>query len=425
MRKVKVYKGYWNFHSDTPSVAGTLNVGIDITLDLTDLNKKYYKQDTVDCLRGVAIDDDNETYSFYLYGLTKVSSLWSSQGIQTYQFSVSYLVFSPQPFLHECNGNVLKTNQIVINCPYLNWWCRALVKEQKYDVDQNKITYNYTYQEPILISKLDNCDIYAFIASKWGTPQHEGFHNKLESHIKIVFGDSLELKLTFLLVQKIERLLSLFMSTPVVSDSISFSSDEIDFTCIHNITARHYHYRQKSDDEAVFTSRINDVADNQVIRHWCDFYDGEQHALSLFFDTIYNEELSDELMIVCYSSVLEELTKRYYVQGQPKRETKVRKRLLEIIDSLRKSGNKDGANYLKTKFLDKDDTFESRLLALLKKHQDVWEMLDVEDFASRAVITRIFLYIAKLMKIWNDFYMHQKNMKNLPALLDTLFRRRC
>ena len=35
MRKEKVYTGYWNFHSDTPSVAGTLTVGSGITLKHT------------------------------------------------------------------------------------------------------------------------------------------------------------------------------------------------------------------------------------------------------------------------------------------------------------------------------------------------------------------------------------------------------
>ena len=153
----------------------------------------------------------------------------------------------------------------------------------------------------------------------------------------------------------------------------------------------HYNYRQMSDNGTMFTSNIHDIVDSNIIRHWYDFYDQEQQALNLFFDTIYNEELTDELRIICYSSVLEELTKRYYTPNYPPRETRKRKMLQSIFDILKVDGHLQEANNLKTSCLDKDDTFEMRLFALLKRYQDVWEMLDVEEFSSKAVLTRNFL----------------------------------
>lgn len=396
MRKEKAYTGYWNFHCDTPSVAGTLTMGSGITLNIADLDKKFYDERTIDSLRGVAIDDNNDTYFFFLYNLTKIASVDSIPGLKTYSFSVSYIVLSSQSLLHELSDNILRVNRIIINNPYLNWWCRSLIKEQSYEISKDEVDYHYIHPDSILISQLDNCRIYAFISRSTGTPRHEGFHNKLESHFEIAFDDSLELKETFSVVHKIERLLSLMMCTPVVNDSVSFTIDKTRCICVQNIMVNHYNYRQMPDNEAMFTSNINDIADNNIIRHWYDFYDEEQQALNLFFDTIYNEELTDELRIICYSSVLEELTKRYYTPNHPSRETRKRKMLQNIIYKLKADGHLQEANNLKTSYLDKDDTFETRLFALLKKYQDVWEMLDVEVFSTKAVLTRNFLVHRKI-----------------------------
>ena len=391
MRKEKVYTGYWNFHCDTPSVAGTLTVGSGIILDIADLDKRFYDERTIACLRGVAIDDNNDTYFFFLYNLTNIASINSCPGLKTYSFSVSYIVLSSQPLLHELSDSILRVNRIIINSPYLNWWCKSLIKEQSYDISKDEVDYHYIHSDPILISQLDNCKIYAFISRSTGTPRHEGFQNKLESHFEIAFVDSLELKETFSVVHKIERLLSLLMCTPVVNDSVSFTIDKIRCICVQNIMTNHYNYRQMSDNGTMFTSNIHDIVDSNIIRHWYDFYDQEQQALNLFFDTIYNEELTDELRIICYSSVLEELTKRYYTPNYPPRETRKRKMLQSIFDILKVDGHLQEANNLKTSCLDKDDTFEMRLFALLKRYQDVWEMLDVEEFSSKAVLTRNFL----------------------------------
>ena len=391
MRKEKVYTGYWNFHCDTPSVAGTLTVGSGINLNIADLDNRFYDERTIDCLRGIAIDDNNDTYYFFLYNLNKIASVNSCPGLKTYIFSVSYIVLSSQSHLHELSDNNLRVNSIIINNPYLNWWCRSLIKGQSYDISGDEVDYHYIHPDPILISQLDNCKIFAFISRSTGTPRHEGFHNKLESHFEIEFVDSLELNETFSVIHKIERLLSLLMCTPVVNDSVSFTIDEIGCICVQNITVNHYNYRQMSDNEVMFTSNIHDIEDNNVIRHWYDFYDEERQALNLFFDTIYNEELTDELKIICYSSVLEDLTKRYYTPNHPPRETRKRKMLQSIFDILKADGHLQEANNLKTSYLDKDDTFETRLFALLKKYQDAWEMLDVEEFSSKAVLTRNFL----------------------------------
>ena len=391
MRKEKVYTGYWNFHCDTPSVAGTLTVGSGITLDIADLDKRFYDERTIDCLRGVAIDDNNDTYFFFLFSLTKIASVNNCPGLKTYSFSVSYIVLSSQSLLHELSDKILRVNRIVINNPYLNWWCRSLIKEQSYDISKDEVDYHYIHPDPILISQLDNCKIYAFISSFTGTPRHEGFQNKLESHFEIAFVDLVDLNETFSVVHKIERLLSLLMCTPVVNDSLSFTIDTIRCVCVQNITVNHYNYRQMTDNEAMFTSNIHDIVGSNIVRHWYDFYDEEREALNLLFDTIYNEELTDELRIICYSSVLEELTKRYYTPNHYPRETRKRKMLQNIIDILKVDGHLQEANDLKTSYLDKDDTFETRLFALLKKYQDAWEMLDVEDFSKKAVLTRNFL----------------------------------
>ena len=101
MRVEKIYNGYWNFHSETFSVSGSLTVGSSITLNLVDLNKKYYEQRTIDCLRGVAIDDNNDSFFFILYDLDFIASVGNTQGLQTYEYSVSYLVFSSQSLLHK------------------------------------------------------------------------------------------------------------------------------------------------------------------------------------------------------------------------------------------------------------------------------------------------------------------------------------
>ena len=367
MRVNKTYRGYWDFQRDAISVAGILTVGKDITLNLVDLNKLCYTLQDIHCLRGVAIDDNNDTYFFLLYDLTYIASMNSSQGLQTYEFSVSYLVLSSQSCLHEIRDNILKTDKIIVNNSNLNWWCKSLIKEQEFDIKLNKLNYNYIQPKPVLLSELDDCNIYAFISSSTGTPRHDGFFNKLESHLEITFGDTLELRDTFKVLHKIERLLSLFMTNPVVNESISFTSNETYCTCIHNITVNHYNYRQSADNERMFTSSIRDITDNQIIKNWCDFYDVEQSALNLFFDTVYNEELTDELRIICYSSVLEELTKRYYIPNQPIRETRKRKMLQDIIDILKADHHRKEANDLKTGYLDKDDTFESRLFFLLQK----------------------------------------------------------
>ena len=149
---------------------------------------------------------------------------------------------------------------------------------------------------------------------------------------------------------------------------------------------------QLPDKDAVFTSSIKDMIDGNIIKCWMNLYAQESHALDLFFDSIYNEELSDEIQIICYSSVLEDLTKRYHTTTcLTTYETRKRKFLKSIVDILANDNHKDEANRLKTGYLDKDDTFETRLLTLLHKHQDVWDLLNVVEFAEKAVVTRNFL----------------------------------
>lgn len=417
MRVENIYKGYWYFHSDTASVAGTLIIGKRIVLRLIDLNKTIYKQPIIDFLRGIVITENSDILYFILYDLSRAESVANSQGVQSYEYSVSYLVYSSKSLLHKKSSNILNTNKIIINNSYLSRWCRSLIKDQKYDLTQKEIEYHYINPQPILLSKLDNCSIYALIVSSTKSPYYEGFCNKLEAHLEIVFWNSLELKKSFAIVKKIESLLCLFMSTPVVNDSISFTSDGTSCICVHNIAERHYNYRQKSEDTVMFTSNIHDIANNHIIEHWCDFYNEEEQALNLYFDTIYNEELTDELRIICYSSVLEELTKRYYSTTLPTLETRKRKMLQSIIDILKKDNHLKEANNLKTCYLDRDDTFEARLLSILRKHQDIWELLNIEDFAKKAVVTRNFLVHRQIPENMASFLYAPQEYEKLARTL--------
>ena len=167
----------------------------------------------------------------------------------------------------------------------------------------------------------------------------------------------------------------------------------------------------------MFTSNIQDIANNHIIEHWCDFYNEEEQALNLYFDTIYNEELTDELRIICYSSVLEELTKRYYSTTLPTPETRKRKMLQSIIDILKKDNHLKEANNLKTCYLDRDDTFEARLLSILRKHQDIWELLNIEDFAKKAVVTRNFLVHRQIPENMASFLYAPQEYEKLARTL--------
>ncbi len=58
MRTEKKYTGYWNFNSDTPTIAGTLTVGNDITIEIVEFNdKSYYTHLSIDGLKGGALDE--------------------------------------------------------------------------------------------------------------------------------------------------------------------------------------------------------------------------------------------------------------------------------------------------------------------------------------------------------------------------------
>ena len=62
-----------------------------------------------------------------------------------------------------------------------------------------------------------------------------------------------------------------------------------------------------------------------------------------------------------------------------------------IIELLKIEHHPDEANFIKTKFLDKGDYFEVRLLNLLQMHKDIWEQIEIEEFAKKAALTRNFL----------------------------------
>ena len=49
MRTEKKYTGYWNFNSETPTIAGTLIVGNDIVIEIVEFNdKSYYTHLSID-----------------------------------------------------------------------------------------------------------------------------------------------------------------------------------------------------------------------------------------------------------------------------------------------------------------------------------------------------------------------------------------
>ena len=392
MRTEKKYTGYLNFNSDTPTIAGTLFVGNDIYLELVEFNEKsYYTDLSIDSLNGIALDDNNETYFFELLNLKFLYSHISNMGAQLYAFSVSYLVFSMNSSLLKRNDPKLSVSDLYISSPYLYSWCCSKSEIHNYELSEKGINYHYDQPSSSLLSGLDDCEVSAFISRSTQFISDKGFYNNLEPFIKITFYESRDIKDCFPIISKIENLLSLFMDYPFVNESIYFDLGKIKCSCIQNIKIKHFNFRPIPDENARFTSVIQDVMDNNVVRHWIDLYKEEQHALSLFFNTIYNEELSDELQIICYASVLEELTKRYYTSDDKIVKTKKNNTLLGIIELLKIEHHPDEANFIKTKFLDKGDYFEVRLLNLLQMHKDIWEQIEIEEFAKKAALTRNFL----------------------------------
>lgn len=391
MRTEKRYTGYWYLQNDSMSMAGNLIVGKGITLTLVDHSKKQYSNPAIEIIKGIAQDEKRETFHFILYKLELLNSWESSQNLQTYEFSASYLILSTQSQLLTIAQTDLETEDICINSNYLNSWCRWPNKEHNYRINENKVDYYYFHPSPTLLSEMDNCNIYASVSGSIHLDQHRGFFNKLESHIDIKFFETIKLCDSFYTISKIEYLLSLFMDIPVVNDSLSFKSKDINCICIQNIQQKHYNFRQLTDSEASFTSTSLDIMKNGLLNHWFEFYDLESDALNLFFNTIYNKELTDEIRIICFSAVLEDLSKRYFVSGQFKQETKRTRMLQTIINILKKDSHPQEANYLKTTYLDRDESFKNRLLSLLNRYQDVWEPLEIEPFANKVVNTRNFL----------------------------------
>lgn len=391
MRLYKTYIGYWNFHSETNSVAGSIIVGNDLLLKLIDYNKTFHEQAHIDYMTGVAQDESNNVYNFILWDLHRKSYTMTTQGMQEYEYQVSYLAFSDHSDILSAIGNKTQIScDISLKYTYLNWWCRSLLEEHNYKITSGNIDYHYTQPKPVLLSELESCNILAAIYSSTQTPQSNGFSNKLVFHIIIKQHQPIELNNCFQLIRQLEHLICLLVTIPVANECINFKIGQANCICVQNIKLRHYNYDQVPDDHMT-TSTIKDLLNGSKVKLWFDFYNKENFALGLFFDTIYNEELSDELRIICYSSVLEELTKRYYTRQQQPINTKKKRKLAEIIEVLKSGGHKDKANYLKTQYLDKDDNFETRLLCLLHKYKDVWEMLNIDEFAKKVVLTRNFL----------------------------------
>ena len=137
----------------------------------------------------------------------------------------------------------------------------------------------------------------------------------------------------------------------------------------------------------------------------------------MFFNTIYNEELSDELRIICYSSVLEELTKRFFSSNRILPLTKRRKRLEHIVSILKSDNHLNEANDLKTGYLDKDETFEVRLLNLLQKYHDVWDLINTEEFATKSVLTRNFLVHRQIQDKMANYIYQQGEYNKLARIL--------
>ena len=209
MKVERAYKGYWAFQSETFSVAGTLTVGNEITLCLMDANKKYYRElNNIDLLCGIAQDD-----------LRQLTSTFNTQGIQTYVYSASYVVFCQHSSSLEIDGQHLKTKGISINSPYLSFWCRRLITDNKYDFDEKVLNYHYVHPDPMLIARLDNCDVYYVLSYKTRSPQHDGFYNKLESHLKIEFAEAMEFADTF---ETLKRGDKLYMHSEYTEPALSF-----------------------------------------------------------------------------------------------------------------------------------------------------------------------------------------------------------
>ena len=396
MRKEKRYIGYWNYNNDSTTIAGNLIVGKDITLELVEFNDQAcYTYTKIDSLRGVALDDNNDTFFFVLYNLEFLCSHISNMGVQSYVFSVSYLVFSNNQSFHSRNDNIINVSEISISSPYLNAWCCSRLNIHDYESSEEEVNYHYEQPSSFLLSELVDRKVTVYISRSTMLIPNKCFYNTLEPFINITFHKEVELNDSFSFVKKIENLLSLFMNTPFVNESIQFNLGRIRCTCIQNLKTKHYNFHQIPDDDARFTSIIQDIMGNDIINRWIVLYNEEFFALSLYFNTIYNEELSHELQIICYASVLEELTRRYFSQEELPH-TRKNNILLHIIDILRNDQHLKEANDLKTMYIDKRDYFENRLLNLLLKFQDIWKMIEIDEFAKRTAITRNFLVHRKI-----------------------------
>ena len=418
MRTEKKYTGYWNFNSETPTIAGTLTVGNDITIEIVEFNdKSYYTHLSIDGLKGVALDENNETFFFELYDLNFLQSHTSNMGVQSYTFSVSYLVFSKSIFFQRRNDKTLSVSEISICNPYLNGWCCSRTDIHNYEVIGKRIDYHFEQPSSFVLSELDDCKVSVFISNSAQLRPEKYFHNILQPFVNIIFNEPTELKDSFPIIRKIENLLSLFMNSPFVNENIQFNIGKIRCVCIQNIKIQHINYSSSFDGDARALSDIHDVMDNNIVRHWFELYKEEPHALSLFFNTINNEELADELLIICYASVLEELTKRYYAKEYSTTLTRKKKLLLHIIDILKNDHHLKEANDLKTSYLDKGDYFEFRLLNLLQMHQDLWELIEIEEFAKKAALTRNFLVHRQIPENQEPYLFQPKEYQKVAVTL--------
>lgn len=418
MRTEKKYTGYWNFNSETPTIAGTLIVGNNITIEIVEFNNKsYYTHLSIDGLKGVALDENNETFFFELYDLDFLQSHTSNMGVQSYTFSVSYLVFSKSISFHRRNDKTLSVSEISICNHYLNGWCCSKTDIHNYEVIGKRIDYHFEQPSSFVLYELDNSKVSVFISNSVQLRPEKYFHNILQPFVNIKLNEPTELKDSFPIISKIENLLSLFMDTPFVNECLYFNLGNVSCVCIQNIKTKHFNFRAIPDENASFTSVIQDVMDNNVVRHWIDLYKEEPHALSLFFNTIYNEELSDELQIICYASVLEEFTKRYYTSDDKIVKTKKNNTLLRIIELLKKEHHSDEANFIKTKFIDKGDYFEVRLLNLLQTHQNLWEQIEIEEFAKKVALTRNFLVHRQIPENQEPYLFQPKEYQKVAVTL--------
>jgi len=310
-----LYEGYWKLPMLDEEILGTLslkkgNVTFRIVIKGNTLSR-WHQTFNID---GLAFNNKKEQFYISLYNLEVVK--YANFGSSYYEF-----IFNVGDVFIKTKSDIdfSAIDHCVIRTRLLDEWVWEYIKDSySYDLTlqiNDKQNIEYKQKDPYTCFKNEESEVCLYFGTKINYPSISGFHIINRCFLNIHFNEKRDFRFASAFAERILHLFSLLWNIEYSPEYIEFRTDSNKFVYIQN--SNRNIEKDNTIPSCVYTE-LTDFTKEEIfviLKNWIELYSKYPDALSMYFNSFSNVNLSNEQNIKNMISVIDGITERVATNG--------------------------------------------------------------------------------------------------------------